>query len=614
MSTDDVAFPKSAFAPFSNGSYPSSGDVITSRPFAYVHPSQDQISRPDGWYQTNGLPGPSPLPHPRCFGQIKPSMAAFETGMDDNVANCVTVTNDDVSKNESSHLASQGLLDQNYSNPSTMQCMMSNCSAVSSHFNGQMPAPAPVMPLIIQSQIVKSDNLPPRQVYYHKRHHPPSKTTSTFDISASELKNKSRFSATGASGKSTVVRDCKMSLSSSPPSPCAGSAGGSLCSLISRSHFKPISAQCQLFSSRNSAATLPYSTTKKVSATSTSPTRPSISPSSRSSTSSSSGIASRKRRADEESSSQRCYRSSGYSSTSEVIAGVGHVRLCDRSSTGSVSPVEPAMRSTDWVSPQQPHKRSKNDNEEDDDVIFVSMEPGRPKPPSSSPSLKPFTGVSPKQAVKSSRKSKKESVKKPLAPAPATFSVPNSVFPLQALHQFSNAVPTNFVAPGVTTIATPSSLAAVPMNSVTSKGYFLRSSVSGRNSNKEEVANSKLSPHTQELNVPSAATNARYQTRSLQKRKVEKPQVRGQPAVQKYQEVAPLPNTASLPVTTPSTSVIIPVEKAIPHPPVSVETSERSRTILLNDSHRRTSSSAFNKIYEIKGKIGVGGGGVVYAG
>ena len=600
MPGDDVTLPKSAFVPFNNG-YPNPSDVITGRPFTYIHPTQDHVTRTGCLYPPNRFSNPPPIPISRCFEQVEPNLTTFETSMDNNVANCVTVSAEDEED------------DQEVVGPNIASTAVQNVfDAIHSVFPSQMPAP--VMPLIIQSRIHRAENLPPRQVHYHKRHHPSAKTTSKYDVSASELKNKSRFSATGASGKSTVVRDCKMSLSSSPPSPCAGSVGGSLCSSISRSHFKPISAQCQLFAStRSSATALPYSPTKQISTTSASPTTPSISPSSRSSTSSSSGIGPRKRRADEENTSRAVYRSSG--STSDVTAGVGHVRLCDRSSTGSVSPVESVMRPCDWVSPQQPHKRSKNDNDEDDDVIFVSMEPGpKHKSSLSNISLKPFTGVPPKHTVKASRKSKKNSAKKsPATPMVSTtpFSMPSPMYPHQNV-QLSSAVPTSFAAPPV---ATPASVAAVSMHgTVPSKGYFLRSSVATRSENKEYVSRNKLSaPQLPTQKVPTSNANARYQTRSNQKRKEDRAQ-HPAPYIPQPHSIsgASLPAPSPPNKSQPSSSI---TDKLVGvHHPKSVESAERSRSILLNDPHRRASSTSFSKIYDIKGKIGVGGGGVVYAG
>ena len=598
MSADE--FPKSAFAPFASGkiAYPNSRDVVTAQPFTYFNTSQSDTDVATCWYQPAGYIHPVSEPLTKCLSQVDPNSVFLDIAQDNNVANCVTISNGETSSDASA----QSAIEQDYINcVNTLQCVLQSAASlpnasyapVPPNISGKMQAPASVVPLIIPSQMAMSDNLPPRKVYYHKRHHPSSKVVSNFEVSSSELKNKTRFSATGASGKSTVVRDCKMSLSSSPPSPSAGSVGGSLCSSISRSHFKPIPSPCPVhLSMRNSATASSYSPTKN----SASPTSSSVSP--RLSTSSSSGVSSRKRRADDE--SGHSYRISAYSSTSDVIAGVGHVRL----STGSVSPVDAAARAPDRIS-QQPHKRSKNDNDEDDDVIFVSMEAGTSKPKTNlsfapSQSVTPFKAVAPVQTVQSARKSKRDASKAANRnKSPLSLVIPQSTYPIQTMPQYSLIL-------GSTPFPSTSSAAVVSSgNAPRSKGYFLRSTV---NLKKDPSEGEKVFRSNPVLNSSSQPDDTRYFTRSHQKRKQETTPISSKAAeTRKIQNCVP----KSIPVSQPP-AINVTDKSVSVHAPNSYDPSDASRLILLNDGRQHNTS--FSKIYEIKGKIGVGGGGVVYAG
>ncbi|XP_078481808.1 uncharacterized protein LOC144742682 [Ciona intestinalis] len=507
-----------------------------------------------------------------------------------SVGKFVTVANDDSSRNEF-NIGSQAAFHQT----TYAECLKSLNQVVTSSQAGGLQMQAPTMPLLT-SQPPTSENVARRQAYYHQRHHPDPSSVC-----------KNRFSATGATVDCTVIRDSKMSLSSAPPSPSAGSAGGSLGSNLSR--LNPITqAQCYGIVHPRGAY---FSAAKKASDMSTSSTLSSYSSSSLSSTPSLTGVSPRKRRADEKNCSHNGCQvgSCHFCSTSDVTAGVDCVRLCDRPSNGSVSPVDQLARRDHWPDDQHRLKRSKNDNEEDDDVVFVSMEtaPTLPKQRLCETVFQnPFAVAPQKQTSKPRRSKKTPTTKRASRPSPSTsaspvnFAIPASFPP--STYQLQQPM---FVAPPSYANTKPSYYNVSEVQG--SKGYFLRSTVSGRGGKKMVDENNNLHVASTSYSRDQHQSGVRYHTRSQQKRKdlASTPHVVNHHPQQEMtytqQPSVPNPRPAPLPVQSQP-------QTAVPSTPIS-----QGATGGIPDGQQR-SSAAFKKIYDIRGIIGVGGGGTVYAG
>lgn len=192
-----------------------------------------------------------------------------------------------------------------------------------------------------------------RQHRYHQRHHPPMNQPQ-----ARDLKNKARFSTTGLPSNYAIVRDTKMSLSSAPSSPIAGSLG----SLGNNYHFihshamLPHSFGVPQYKDYSSSSS--YCSGKDVKFSSSSMSSYS-SRSSMSSTPSSSGISPRKRCADE------VNRGEGYcrKNRQNGIAERDNITLrcsCDSCAADEVTLKVDHVAITDGFE-EQKSKRSKNE-------------------------------------------------------------------------------------------------------------------------------------------------------------------------------------------------------------------------------------------------------------
>ncbi|XP_076799683.1 uncharacterized protein LOC143444389 [Clavelina lepadiformis] len=624
----------------------------------------DGSSPPQLWYAPNSISGSNPKP--LSFGASPSSnSSALDgqvvcdfTGIADNVGKCVTVVDEEtVGTAQDPSLPSEGFLSSSYAeyintSPYVLKKFWNAENSKATAYVTQTsfgPMQPPTMPLIVPSSQVTSENIARRQAYYHQRHHPhASPNGSHLPGITNELKNKNRFSATGACGDSTVVRDSKMSLSSAPPSPNAGTLGGSLGSSYSRSYFNQL-PQSQMvplaITISNSNGYQRYITSpKKVSDMSTSSTLSSYSSSSLSSTHSLPSVSPRKRRADEEESyyhvgmHTKCNGDSSIChtcSTSDVTAGVNHVHLYDRTSTGSCSPVEQMMRRQDTSRDHNPQKRSKNDNDEDDDVVFVSMEgPSTVSKQKSGLSVAsnaevpyPFVTIpTQRHSSKSKRKSKKFPSKKNKRPvgdsktsaSPVSFAIPiTAAYPaVVSNHQPAQPSP-GFLVPSSSS-ANRSPCYETPVVPMTEQsGYFLRSSVNGRVVKKTTMSEKNYSQQGGRLTKKEQAVLAsdkpvaRYHTRSQQKRKdVVSQQAHfpvPQPSTSSVGEQMFQPITQNIEQTNASQSNNL--KRA--EDPVALTESVLPPTPNIADQR---SSSSFKKIYDLKGLIGVGGGGSVYAG
>nr|CAB3264884.1 serine/threonine-protein kinase pim-3-like [Phallusia mammillata] len=593
---------------------------------------------PTFWFAPSSLPGSSPMPintlSPRTHGITEQDdIYCQSTAFESRNANFNRLSSPE--EQQRLMIANQVLYTQAISKPAHEINPDLAPSAVFTNQACGMPMQPPTMPLLTNQLAPSSEQAIRRQAYYRQRHHPNANQASTPGCTIDELKNKNRFSAT-ACGDCTVVRDSKMSLSSAPPSPTAGTVGGSLGSMANRSSYNHLvhggAPMTQGFMPSSSAyCTQPaasYSSTKKVSDMSTSSTLSSYSSSSLSSSSSVTGVSPRKRRADESNANSQTARSyngcrvPNTSSTSEVTAGVNGVRLYDNS---RVSPT--CQIAQEWASEQHQHKRSKNDNADDDDVVFVSMEPA-PKLPQqrlcenvsgkTAMALNPFASV-PSHPVKSARRTKKGSSKRSTRPpsarvvssSPVPGMVPSSSTLQQQKVTSGQAV---FVAPGALTTSSAAS----------NERYFLRSTAKrngvDENNNTNNERQVLLQPE-HGRKTQQGAHNVRYHTRSQQRRQKKTPAPVQQQQQQQHYEPAEQQITPQQ-VTVVSESQQNATEvKHLTVPPTSCVASTsaptsviRSAPAALNVDAQQRSSSAFKKIYDIRGIIGAGGGGTVYAG
>lgn len=474
-----------------------------------------------------------------------------------------------------------------------------------------------------------------RQQHYHHRHHAHAKHNQG---------NKTRFSATGLSPYYTVVRDTKMSLSSAPSSPNAGSVIGSLGNYtvahvpVSFSNSNAYSVpQC-----KGSSSSSGYSS--KTSKMSTSSSLSSYSScSSLSSSQSATGISPRKRPAEEYGNNncrKDCYqRQSGHEvinlcscemcATDEVTAGVDDVTLRDAT--------------VEEFGQQQ--KRSKND----DDVVFVSTSLDSSGLPTANgdtschdvalPKRLQETYAAPKRLVRKARKppKKKSSNRVPVQTSTHAqadsfpFVVPTST----PYHQRQDPVGRYYLRSaakgrkqdeialreGVSTSVyhqNPTPSTATP---IVSHGAAVRAI--DLNNNGDGYA-CTVSPRQQAPDVcATTAVAPRYHTRSQKKLKAvpptQPPSIHHRDAASAYPSeaaVASRQSTATLPGTPTVASQPASVIQSSSannnckqHASVAFESSPTSSG---KDPHRP--SSSFKKLYDIHGIIGVGGGGTVYAG
>jgi len=540
------------------------------------------------------------------------SITQFEPVIAHNVAEYVTVANDEQSnlRNNATYFARDATGRQ--------YPVVDNAFSGMHHgveFTAQMQPPN--LPLLPHHNLQITEQAMRRQAYYHQRHHPQMSTIfSDCGHTADHLKNKSRFSATG-SGVCAVVRDTKMSLSSSPPSPSAGSAGGSLGSTFARHGFSSVSNRYQAAQPSVSTTAVGFCRnsgmriqSKKQSDMSVSSTLSSYSASSLSSTPSFTGNSPRKRHAGGEDPLQSRTSANGWmahnvschSSSGDVIAGVNSVRICDRSSSSS-----PTDNINGRQSPQQqPIKRSRNDHT-DDDVIFVSMTPGPDKLNDAVEAERPSTAV----ATKRSRKARKRCQKKNtrlnsvVTPPSGRFAMPAANLPTEKCNvsekQTNEPVANECIA-------------------ASTKGYFLRSSVPSRlaRPQAEQITDDAQAAVTTSRNERSSGLTTRYRTRRQQRQKenlaqeeMKSEQRRG--ICNSPKDARPCHEPPQPPSAQPSQN---PCETS---PDNSRVLSSRAASVIRSvpstpESAQRRSSAYFKKLYDIQGMIGVGGGGSVFAG
>lgn len=471
-----------------------------------------------------------------------------------------------------------------------------------------------------------------RQQHYHHRHH-----AQAHQAQVNNQKNKTRFSATGLSSNYTIVRDSKMSLSSAPSSPTAGSVGGSLSQAYAGIHATPMSlpsnpytVQCKDSSSFSSS----YSSKNfKMSASSSLSSYSSCS--SLSSTPSMNGISPRKRRADDTANNNKqipCRKEYFQRNEGEII----NLCSCETCTTDDVTARVDDVTLRDMISGEQEQrqKRSKND----DDVVFVSAEPA-----GTNHRVTNYENQTQKERhLRKSRKSNKKV-------SPRDGHIVQAI-PAAAL---SDSKP--FIVPSSLTI--PPRLE----NHQSNGRYFLRSTAKGRNQNKLNGA-AHASPVEDANGVPPTACNyiqqtmvspvvqsptrmidlnnngngrtyqpttanscqtaqtcsavvaentpssPRYHTRSRQKKVKASAQA----------SAGPVSSPDSCPTSVPyyPASVIQSVNSSTPSSSYATTTSSKTAPALdaVRESSTHTPSSSFKKIYDIHGIIGVGGGGTVYAG
>lgn len=449
----------------------------------------------------------------------------------------------------------------------------------------------------------KSGGVTQRQQHYHQRHHP-----EVNHPQARDLKNKARFSTTGLPSNYAIVRDTKMSLSSAPSSPVAGSLG----SLGSNYHFVPPhvmmapSFGVPQYKGYPSSSSCCSTKDLKISSSSLSSYS---SRSSMSSTPSSSGISPRKRCADD--------ANGGYCRKNrQHVAERDSITLrcsCDSCTTDEVTYKVDHVAITDGIE-QHKSKRSKNE-----EVIKCgSFE---------SSSGKSGKGRSTRKVKKSSKKRNNAKLKS----SPRT-SQQNVIFPAE----FS------FVAPRPFQESTD--------NVEVSGRYNLRSSAKGRK--RDEVSSKTMSRETPSSNVhmvqsisPSSLIGSceidsnnnftkacaektdqtpRYHTRSRQK-KADGQQLNSHKRNNRVEgEASPLDlkvkndvsnneakeyQLASVIRRVPSSTILKLLKSQPSTTPPKDQTSGKESA---KDNTRKLST--LKRLYDIHGVIGVGGGGTVHAG
>nr|XP_039272933.1 serine/threonine-protein kinase STE20-like [Styela clava] len=611
MSADPVSFP---FPSFYNHQF-----LPYSRPNFWLNFAQPELCIGEGNMASQGNYVTSNVNND--------ALVVYDARQSSGVARCLKINADRVPKeiptSDAFIMTPQGLLPSEYqlfgiSNPNPLDIYATGLSShgsgssVSSSVGSQdpthsgsnvMPKPLHRVPTV-------------RQQHYHQRHHAQAKHPQ-----ANNLKNKTRFSATGLSSNYMVVRDTKMSLSSAPSSPSAGSVGGSLGNNyhLPPTHLPDSNAYYrQQYKGSSSSSSCCSNSGLKISSSSQSSYS---SCSSLSSSPSVNGISPRKRRADDVINNNReayCRKEYYYRqgpggqiitlcscevcATDEVTARVDDVTIRD-------------SRTTEEHGQQQ--KRSKND----DDVVFVSAQLPRPQ---QSPNI-------PIPKERPARKAKKSSRKAVNRAAPVAQNATSH-------NNFPFVVPTT----------TSSEFSDQQKDNV--GRYYLRSAVKGRKQ-EEMVVKYATDVQVQHENIhlvqsivaPVVAqsdqnNNAeaqrhynkgtvgnntpRYHTRSQQKKAKadNKSKVRNQKSdVQQHSNaqynhviVATETNPSAAPNTSSSSVQQVPECKAQAQQYVPTSTESSPAAEGSKDTPR--SSSSLKKLYDIHGIIGVGGGGTVYAG
>lgn len=566
------------------------------------------------------------------------ALVVYDARHNSGVARCMKVNADRVPKeippSDGLMMTPQGLLPSEYqlfgiSNPNPLDIYatgllnQSSGSPVASNVGN--PDPTHSTSSVMPKPLHRVPTV--RQQHYHQRHHAQAKHPQ-----ANNLKNKTRFSATGLSSNYMVVRDTKMSLSSAPSSPSAGSVGGSLGNNYLMTHPHMVGSSSYYvpqYKGSSSSSSCCSNSGLKISSSSHS------SYSSCSSLSSSStsvnGISPRKRRADDVTNNNReayCrkeyYQRQGPDgqvitlcsceacATDEVTARVDDVTLRD-------------SRTTEEHGQQQ--KRSKND----DDVVFVCAQPPRSQ---QSPHIPVPKERAPRKTKKSSRKAAPRTVQ-----ASHTSITSHSNFP--------------FVVPSTTS----SEFSDQQKDSV--GRYYLRSAVKGRkqdeittkdatetqvqqehialvqsvatpvttqsdqnnNSEAQRYFNNGAITHEDENNTP------RYHTRSQQKKvkadnkskvQSQKSDTQQHIATEHNHVIAPQSSKALVASNASSNNLQAQTaqvsERKAQQQAQYVPTSTESTSAAENSKETPRSSSSLKKLYDIHGIIGVGGGGTVYAG